>query len=143
MVFTKYGLGDTPIRNYSENGQIAGFCFTMHQPDYKSMFLSCLVDLIVEVDGERYPREAISFELQSGRYTLDNLETEVYNRWNYIELGTVYVKKPGGLSVGQHHLEAGIVKRNSQDNTIGLWGNPAPVGGRRDFVIEEGDVVSC
>lgn len=143
MVYTKYGLGRTPVENVYEDGEAVGFCFTMHQPDYRGMFLSCLVDLKVVVDGEEFPRDAISFELGSGRYTLDNLDTEVFNRWNYSELGRVSVKKPGGLSEGFHHLEAGILKRSSQDNTLGLWGNPEPVGGRRDFIIREGREVTC
>jgi len=136
MVFTKFALGEAPVENVVENGEVIGFRFNMREPDYRGMFLSCLMDIKVIVDGEEFPRSAISFTLQSGTYTLENLDTEVFNRWNYIEQGTVLVRKPGGLAKGPHHIEAGILKRSSQDNTVGLWGGGDYVGGRRDFVIE-------
>lgn len=136
MVYNKFMLGDAPIENVVEDGNVVGFCFQMREPDYRGMFLSCLMDIKVILDGEEFSGKDISFTLESGHYTLDNLDTEVFNRWNYIELGTVYVKKPGGIAPGKHHIEAGILKRSSQDNTVGLWGGGDYVGGRRDFIME-------
>lgn len=137
MVFRKYLLSDAPIENVTENGEIIGFKLKMQEPDYRGLYLSCLIDIKVIVDGEEFSGDDITLTIASGTYSLSGLETQVFHRWNYIEEGTVFVRKPGGLAPGKHYIEAGIKTRSSQDNSVGGWyGGDGYAGGYRDFVIE-------
>ena len=45
MVFRKNFICEDPIENVVENGEVVGFCFKMLEPDYRGMFLSCLMDI--------------------------------------------------------------------------------------------------
>lgn len=138
MVFTKYILCDDPVINVVEDGEVVGFQFKMQQPQYRGLFLSCVLDIKVIVDGEEFSGDQITFTISNGTFGFDNLMTHGFHRWNFGERGVITVKKPGGLAKGPHHMEAGIKIRSSQDNSIGGYGTGADgyTGGYRDFVIE-------
>ncbi len=62
-------------------------------------------DVAVTLDGEAIPREAVRLTLRGRTWTLDEMENEHGDRWNFGEVATVTVLKDGGLSAGEHRLE--------------------------------------
>jgi len=138
MRFAKYILDDGSVKNVvGENGEITGFQFTMQQPQYRGLFLSCVLDIKATVDGETFSGNQVTFTLSCGTFGFDKLETRVFERWNFGEHAVVTVKKPGGLAKGPHHIEAGIKMRSSQDNSVGgFFSDDGYTAGKCDFVIE-------
>jgi hypothetical protein len=57
------------------------------------------------VDAEEFPREAIRVTLRGNTYSLDQMEQEYEERWEFGEEGLVTVQKPGGLTPGLHKIE--------------------------------------
>jgi hypothetical protein len=130
MRFLKYLLSDDPIGNSVVDGEITGFSLKMFYPNYRGMYLGYIQDIKVVVDGEHFNGDAISLTLKSGTYSIAEMQSCGFSRWNYAEPGEIFVHLPGGLKPGQHHIEAGI-------NARGYLGTHEDyVGGCRDIVIE-------
>ena len=133
MKFQKYLLSEDPIANKTENGVTTGFTLKLFYPNYRGMYLSYINDIMVVVDGEQYHGSDIRVTLKSGSYTLDEMKTCGFSRWNYAEPGEVFVQLAGGLKPGPHRIEAGINARGylgTHDDYTGGW---------RDIVIEGGE----
>lgn len=103
-MFDIYMVCEHGFHNVAESGAITGFQFRARLPYYRGLGLSMVEDLVVTVDGQRYPREALRITLHGNTYTLDQMEQEVEDRWEFGEEGVVTVDKPGGLGVGLHKV---------------------------------------
>jgi hypothetical protein len=121
-MFDRYIIVDDSLRNVGDGGEPSGFAFEVRMPYYRGLGLSMVEDVAVTVDGRRYAREDIAFSVHGHTYTLDELETEYEDRWEFGEPATVTVKQPGGLGPGEH------VVVNEQRLRISYL--PWPGGGR-------------
>jgi len=131
MILRKHMMSDDfPIANKVVDGKVVGFSLGLYYPNYRGMYLAYIQDILVTVDGKEYNGEAITVTLASGSYTIDEMQSCGFARWNYGEVGEVFVAAPGGLAPGKHHIEAGIMARGY----LGTHG--AYSGGCRDIVIE-------
>jgi hypothetical protein len=97
-MFDRYIIVENSLRKAGDHG----FAFEIRMPYYRGLGLSMVEDIGVTVDGHRYPREAIRFSVHGNTYTLDQLETEYDDRWEFGELATVTVEAPGELAPGEH-----------------------------------------
>ena len=104
-MFDQHMILEDSFQNEVENGQTTGFRFLARLPYYRGLGLSMVEDVKVVVDGEEMPRSAISLGLRGRTWTLDQLETEYGDRWNFGEKASVIVKMPGGLAKGAHEVE--------------------------------------
>ena len=104
-MFEKYMVCDNGFRNVTEKEKVTGFQLQARIAYYRGMFLSMLEDYAVSVDGEAFPREAIKFSIGGRTFTLDELQEQTTLRWQFKEVATVTVAKPGGLASGMHTLE--------------------------------------
>ncbi len=104
-MFDKYIVCEDLFRNVSDGGKVTGFQFNARLPYYRGLGISMVEDLKVTVDSEAFPREAIRVTLHGNTYTLDQMEKEYDDRWEFGEEGTVTVEKPGGLASGEHRVE--------------------------------------
>lgn len=95
-------------RNETEDGGAVGFSFEMRVPYYRGFTLSILRDLKVTVDGEEFPREAVTVTVNGETFTLDEASTVIHNRWLFGRFGKVSVKKPGGLAAGKHNMDVTV-----------------------------------
>jgi hypothetical protein len=94
------------FRNVTESGdQPTGFQLLTRIPYYRGMPLSLIEDIVVTVDGEKFDRSRIKVTLRDRTYTLDEIEDETEERWEFGEIGVVTVEKPGGLAPGKHEIE--------------------------------------
>jgi len=92
---------------------IEGFSVLARLPYYRGLGLSMVEDIAVAVDGEKVPRENIRFAVRGRSWTLDQMETEYGDRWNFGEKARIVVKKPGGLTAGEHDIEVAVRMRIS------------------------------
>jgi hypothetical protein len=113
MMYEKYVLCKDSLRNVSEDGKATGFSFQIRIPYYRGVDLCLVEDLKVNVDGVEYGRDALKFTVSGGTFTLDEMETVTFFRWEFGEKATVTVEKPGGLAAGDHKVEAYILLRIS------------------------------
>jgi hypothetical protein len=81
-----------------------GFSIEARLPYYRGLGLSMIEDVGVSVDGEVVPREAVTLSLRGRTWTLDEMETEYGDRWNFGEKAVVGVKIAGGLAPGEHRI---------------------------------------
>ena len=103
-MFEKYMIVENDVNNIVENGKITGFQIGARLPYYRGIALSLVEDIVVKVDGENVPRELIRFSAHNNTYTLEQMETEVNDRWNMGEIAHVVVEKEGGLPKGEHKI---------------------------------------
>jgi len=82
-----------------------GFAFQARLPYYRGLGLSMVEDVAVTVDGEAVPRSDVLLELRGRRWTLDEMETEYGDRWNFGEKARVIVRRGQPLAPGKHHIE--------------------------------------
>lgn len=112
-MFEKYMICEHGFKNVAEAGEVTGFQFNARLPYYRGLGVSMVESLVVTVDARRYPREALRVTLHGNTYTLDEMETEYEDRWEFGEEGTVTVCQPGGLAPGLHKIEMEDVLRIS------------------------------
>ncbi len=103
-MFDKYIICEDLFSNVTENGKVTGFQFNARLPYYRGLGISMVEDLAVTVDAETFPREAIRVTLHGNTYSLDQMENEFEDRWEFGEKGTLTVLKPGGLTPGKHEV---------------------------------------
>jgi sugar phosphate isomerase/epimerase len=101
------------FRNVVDGGRVTGFSFRLRNPNYRGGPASLLDGIEVVVDGERVPDHVPLWTVQGRTLTLDELRASTDLRWQLDEPVTIMVPKPGGLSVGVHHLELTIYLRRS------------------------------
>lgn len=90
-----------------------GFAVLARLPYYRGLGLSMVEDIAVTIDGEKIPRSDVRFSVRGRTWTLDQMETEYGDRWNFGEKARVLVQKAGGLSPGKHVVELAIRMRIS------------------------------
>lgn len=101
------------LRNKVTVDGLQGFSLLARLPYYRGLGLSMVEDIAVSVDGEKAPRGDIRFSVRGRTWTLDAMESEYGDRWNFGEQATVFVQRAGGLSPGPHRFEVAIRMRVS------------------------------
>lgn len=112
-MFDKYIICEKDLCHVLESGTVVGFQFNARLPYYRGLGISMIEDLIVTVDAERYLRDAIRVTLHGNTYTLDEMEVEYEDRWEFGEEGIVSVLTSGGLKTGLHKIEMEVILRVS------------------------------
>ncbi|MBO6093346.1 MAG: hypothetical protein J6P40_06960 [Oscillospiraceae bacterium] len=96
------------FRNTVENGKVVGFQFKIRLPYYRGVFLSQLRPGTLFVDGERFEREDIVWQIGDEEYTMAEMAVDFKTHWNPTKTATLKVRKPGGLQQGYHDLKYGF-----------------------------------
>ena len=104
-MFDKYIICENGFQNITASGKVTGFQFKARLPYYRGLGISMVEDLGIKVDGNPVPRQAIRVTLHGSTYTLDEMEKEYEDRWEFGEEGLVTVQQPGGLTAGKHKIE--------------------------------------
>jgi len=103
-MFDKYMICEDGFENVIEGGQVVGFAFLARLPYYRGIGFSMIEDVAVTVDGEAVPRDAVRVTKNGRSWTLDEMETEYTERWNFGEKVRIVIVKEGGLALGRHKL---------------------------------------
>lgn len=104
-MFDHMMICDEGFENVVEDGETVGFALLARLPYYRGLGLSMIEDIAVTVDGEPIARKDIRFSVRGRTWTLDEMETEYGDRWNFGEKARVTALKPGGLAPGPHRIE--------------------------------------
>lgn len=104
-MFDKYMICEAGFQNVIENGVIVGFRFGARLPYYRGLGLSMVEDIAISIDDEAVPREQILFSVRGRTWTLEQMESEIEERWEMGEVADLIVKRPGGLPGGAHKIE--------------------------------------
>jgi hypothetical protein len=91
----------------------SGFALGVRLPYYRGQPLSVVEDIAVKVDGVAVPREQVRFSVRGKTWTLDQLEENTAERWEFGEVATVSVVRPQGLPAGEHEIAVGVQLRIS------------------------------
>lgn len=68
-------------------------------------FLSLVTPYYIAVDGEAFGGEAQTFEVNGKPpRTFSEIAKAIWEHWDYGDFATIHVKKPGGLTPGEHTL---------------------------------------
>ena len=105
------------LKNFEENGKVAGFKFSVRIANYRGMFLSLHNGYYCEVDGVSYPRSAQRLEVNGKppRSFEDLMNHAVLEHWDMQDEAFLYVYKDGGLAPGKHRV--GIL-----ESSLGSYG---------------------
>lgn len=107
-MFDKYILVDGSLR-----GTADGFSFDVMLGYYRGLGLSMIEDLLVSVDGQVVPRDAILFDEGKGPITLSDMAHSYDRRWPFGSKATIAVKHTQPLAAGDHQLSLKEVLRIS------------------------------
>ena len=97
ILFRRDLYNGDPIVNFEEDGKVVGFVLMMQEPQYRSLRLSCLEDIVVFIDGEEFHMmDDMMLETSTGMKDPKLMETMVTDRWDFGECAKIYVYKDGG-----------------------------------------------
>ena len=137
-MFDKHMICEEGFMNVFEGDRAIGFSFLARLPYYRGLGLSMVEDVGVTIDGRAIPRQDIRLTLRGLTWTLDEMETEYNDRWNFGEKARVTVLSPGGLEAGPHEIELSerlrisylpFIPTTKAKKTIGLEPGPPRAGG--------------
>ena len=94
------------LRNVEEAGEVVGFELDVRITYYRGIVVSMIDGFELAVDGEPVERDSVTFTVGGGTFTLDELLDDDVTRWEFGERATLRMRKPGGLTPGQHTIEA-------------------------------------
>ncbi|NWK98711.1 hypothetical protein DM806_24215 [Sphingobium lactosutens] len=103
-MFDKYLIDADSVQNIGPLDALTGFSFLSKLGYYRGLGLSMIEELVVSIDGEALPREAVRFDEGKGPLTLDEMETAYDRRWPFGAAATIFVSLPGGFPGGSHEL---------------------------------------
>ena len=96
------------FRNIKDGDKITGFQFKIRLPYYRGVFLSQLRPGTLYVDGEKFNREDIIWNINGKDHTFEEMKTDMTTHWATTVLAVLKVKKDGGLAQGFHDLTYGF-----------------------------------
>lgn len=105
-MFEQYLVCEDGFRNVVTEGTIVGFEVKLRIPYYRGIALSLINSIDLEIDGVSFPREDMTFSVETGSFPYNELSTAINNRWEFGEKATLFVKKEEGLSEGTHNVHA-------------------------------------
>ena len=114
--------------NVTENGEVTGFELQTNITYYRGIPLSMIEYIHVAVDGEQVPDEDITISLErEDWFTLKEAETVTTYKWEYGEPLYIRVKKPGGLTSGEHRVKLTVATRTAYI--------PVPLEGNKERTV--------
>lgn len=96
------------FRNIVENGKVTGFQLRIRLPYYRGVFLSQIRPGTLTVDGEKFDRKDIVWNIKGEDFTMDQMKSDFQTHWAVDKPAVLKVKKEGGLSQGYHDVEYGF-----------------------------------
>lgn len=92
--------------NVTENNKVIGVQIPFRTHYYRGLHLSNIqIPFEVKIDGEMFKGDQIQFVTGGKAYEQKDFQNYSNVYWPIDELGTVIVKKPGGLKFGTHEIE--------------------------------------
>jgi hypothetical protein len=109
-MYDKHIIYPNSLHNLADG---SGFALGVRLPYYRGQPLSVVEDIAVKIDGEAVPREQVRFSVRGKTWTLDQLEENTLERWEFGEVAEVSVLQPRSLAAGEHEVAVGVQLRIS------------------------------
>jgi hypothetical protein len=109
-MYDKHIIYPNSLHNLADG---SGFALGVRLPYYRGQPLSVVEDITVKIDGEAVPREQVRFSVRGKTWTLDQLEENTIERWEFGEVADVSVLQPRSLAAGEHEVAVGVQLRIS------------------------------
>jgi len=106
------GICEGSVRNFSINGKPYGFQFDVRLNYYRGLFLSCIDQFGVLVDGQEADPMDLTFSINNKDFSPFNLSENISEFWNVLHKAKVSVRRPGGLTAGQHEIKLILMLRS-------------------------------
>lgn len=102
------------FRIVKEGSETIGYEMQSNIPYYRGVPLSMISDVKVFMDGQEAPREAIRVTVDNiDWFTLDEMKTVTYYKWEYNQLATIRVLDNSPIENGEHDVLLNIVARTA------------------------------
>lgn len=99
-------LCEQGFKNYGQDGRIDGFQVRVVISYYRGVPFSMVGGFTVDVDGESYGPELITFSIDGQNfYSLQELGPRVDDVWEFGVKAYLRVQKAGGLARGLHNVK--------------------------------------
>lgn len=102
-MFDRYMIVENTLRNVSAGGETyaqMGIRF----PHHCGIWVSIIEQLELELDGQPVPADRMSLEIHGNRYRVIELELEQKDRWNFGEIGILWISIQEPLKPGVHEI---------------------------------------
>ena len=97
---------DQGFKNIGLKNAYEGFQVRVRISYYRGIVLSILDGYDIEVDGEHFGNENISFSLDNETFIpAKELGKYTDTRWEFGDKAYLHIKKPGGLARGRHKVK--------------------------------------
>jgi len=106
------GICEDSIQNFDVNGKTYGFQFDVRLNYYRGLFLSCIDEFGVNVDGEKVDQMDLTFSINGKDFSAFNLNENISEFWNILHRAKVQVRRPEGLTSGKHEIELFLILRS-------------------------------
>jgi hypothetical protein len=98
-------IREDSLQNFTEDGKVSGFKFSVRLADYRGCFLSLHNGYYIICDGIEYPKASQRFEINGkAPRSFEEIKTCIWEHWDYDDEGFVYIQKNGGLAPGKHTI---------------------------------------
>ncbi len=102
---------DDGFANFSANGNVLGYTVRIRLNRYRSLPLSGVTELQLKIDGQVVNPMDIAFRLNDKEFMISQLK-DLYNEyWNCLDKAELQVRRPGGLSAGEHQVDLTLKMR--------------------------------
>lgn len=102
---------DDSLTHLYADGERIGFEFDVRLSYYRGLFLSCVDSFGLEVDGERYSNDNITFSINGKSFGVNQLNLFASEFWDLLQSARITVLKKGGLAQGEHALKLELMLR--------------------------------
>ena len=121
VAYNEIMICNTPIRNVPVSGIVIGYEFRIKYPSSRGCFLSCIEELLFEVDGQRLSETEVFFCLNGKQFTIRELPDLFREYWFIRDPAVIRVLKPGGLAKGEHSIRVYMKHRVPYTGYFGTY----------------------
>lgn len=102
---------DDSLKSIVINGRKIGYEFDVRLSYYRGLFLSCIEEFEIKVDGEEVPIQDVTFSINGKTFPISFLSECNTEFWNVIEPARIEVIRDGGLQSGEHDIDLTLMLR--------------------------------
>lgn len=102
---------DNSLRSIIVNNSKIGFAFDIRLSYYRGLFLSCVDEFDLFVDGERINHQDITFCINGKMFPIEFLRECSSEFWGLTTPARIEVLKEKGLDIGDHQIDLTLMLR--------------------------------
>lgn len=103
---------DNSLRNTYVNGAANGYEFLVRLGYYRGLYLSCMEEFAISVDGNAVDEKDIRFCLNGKEFCPCEIKLMASEFWQVTQPAAIKVRKPGGLPAGSYHIDVTMIFRS-------------------------------